>query len=262
MTPDRTLGFRTERLFGLDFVADATIPALADALVVSAAEPGDSWRCVVTPNVDHLVRYDRFPGEADAARAASLVLPDGMPIVWAGRLLGRRLNGRLTGSDLFGALWPRLAEQSIPTVVLASSDAVGDRLKERHADVRVLVPPLFDVSDEPAVTSVIDWIDRSVDDVGARFVVVGVSMPKHHLIANRLRERWRDRGTPIVLLLGASADLALGLTPRAPAWMQRSGLEWLYRLYREPRRLARRYLIDDVRFVRLLVREWRSARSR
>ncbi len=259
-----SLGFRTQRLFGLDFVAEATIPEIADALVAAADERVDEWRCVVTPNVDHLVRYARIDDEADAARHATLALPDGMPIVWASRLLGRGLRSRLAGSDLMGPLWERLAERSIPAVVVASSEAVSDGLEVRHSRVRSLVPPQFDVADDAAVTSIIDWIDATVEEIDARVVVVGVSMPKHHLVANRLRERWAGRylGSPIVMLLGASPDLFLGLTPRAPEWMRRSGLEWLHRLYLEPRRLAKRYFVDDVAFVRLVFREWRSSGSR
>jgi N-acetylglucosaminyldiphosphoundecaprenol N-acetyl-beta-D-mannosaminyltransferase len=256
------LKFETQRLFGLDFVSDATIDAVADAVVRAATGPATGWRCVVTPNVDHLVRYDRNPREAEAARHACVVLPDGMPIVWASRLLGRPLKMRLAGSDLFGALWSRLAASSVPTVVVASRAEVADRLRESHAQAQTLVPVQFDVGDEPAVTSVIDWIDEAVAR-GGRVVIVGVSMPKHHLIANRLRERWADLtdDIPIVLLMGASADLSLGLARRAPRWMQRFGLEWLFRLALEPRRLARRYLVDDMKFMRLLGREWRATRG-
>lgn len=260
-TPSRD-GLRLQRLFGLDFVADATIPEITDVLVAEASDPNDEWRCVVTPNVDHLVRYDRIESEATTARHATMLLPDGMPIIWAGRLLRRPMARRLAGSDLMGELWPRLAEHGIPAVVIASSVEVSDGLRASHPDIRCVVPPMFDPSDEQAVDELIDRVDADVAAIGARFLVVGVSMPKHHLIANRLRSRWGDddRAKPTVLLLGASPDLFLGLTPRAPRWMQTSGLEWLYRLAREPRRLARRYLIDDVAFVRLVYREWRLLR--
>ena len=252
-----------QRLFGLDFVGDSTIPDVADALVAEALVTADEWRCLVTPNVDHLVRYERIESEAATARHATMLLPDGMPIVWASRLLRRPLAGRLAGSDLMGELWTRLADRDIPAVVVASTREVADGLAALHPRVRTLVPPYFDVADEAAVQSIIDWIDGAVEAIGARFVVVGVSMPKHHLIANRLRQRWAGRytGSPTVLLLGASPDLFLGLTPRAPRWMQRTGLEWLFRLVREPRRLARRYLVDDLLFVKLVFREWRTTRS-
>jgi N-acetylglucosaminyldiphosphoundecaprenol N-acetyl-beta-D-mannosaminyltransferase len=219
------------------------------------------WRCVVTPNVDHLVRYRKHPSERATADHAWMVLPDGMPIVWASRLLGRPLTGRLTGADLFAAMWPRVVERQAPAVVVASSDVVADRLGAEH--VGCIVPPMFAVDDEPTVDRLLDEIEQRLDQLEAQFLVVGVSMPKHHLIANRLRDRWQgeDRPRPVVLLLGASPDFALGLTPRAPEWMQRTGLEWVHRLVLDPRRMAKRYLVDDVAFVGLVWREWRNTRS-
>lgn len=252
----------TARLFGLDFVTDATIDELRSWLLDDAETRRDDWRCVVTPNVDHLVRYDEFTAEAATAQHSYLVLPDGMPIVWASRLLRRPLASRLTGSDLFAALWPELVARRIPTVVVASSSALADRLQEQMgALVRCVVPPRFDVADNDAVTSLVDEVTSTCQSIHARFCIIGISMPKHHLIANHLRRRWADSyaSAPVVLLLGAAPELYFGLARRAPQWMQRTGSEWLYRLAREPRRLAKRYLIEDVQFVRLLVDELRSS---
>jgi N-acetylglucosaminyldiphosphoundecaprenol N-acetyl-beta-D-mannosaminyltransferase len=252
----------TRHLFGLDFVTGSTVREVVDALLADSDRR--PWRCVVTPNVDHLVRYQRYPDELETARLATVVLPDGMPIVWASRLLGRPLTGRLTGADLFTEMWPRLAAAAVPVVVIAADDEVAARLRSGNPQARCIVPPLFDVADQAAVSSLLDSIDIAIAEVRARFVVVGVSMPKHHLLARHMRERWdaAPGERPTVMLLGASPNLALGLTPRAPQWMQSCGLEWLYRLWLEPRRLARRYLIDDVAFVRLLWREWKGSRGR
>jgi N-acetylglucosaminyldiphosphoundecaprenol N-acetyl-beta-D-mannosaminyltransferase len=217
---------------------------------------------VVTPNVDHLVHYDRVPEDADLAADAWITLPDGMPIVWAGRLLRRRLRARLAGSDLFSALWPRLAADAVPTVVVASSEVVADALASEHPALRTVVPPMFDAADPAEVAGVVDAVVAATDATEARVVVVGITMVKHHLIARRLRERWADAPSPpVVMLLGASADLHLGFEQRAPGWMQRTGLEWLYRLGRDPRRMARRYLVDDPWFAVLLLRELRSGRG-
>lgn len=253
--------FRTERLFGLDLVADASIADVARWLVADGARRVDKWRCVVTPNVDHVVRYDRNPAEAETAAGAYLALPDGMPIVWASRLLGRRLAARLTGADLFTAMWEQLSRESTAVVVVAPDIGVARGLAEEHQGVRCVVPGRVDVSDEPTVAALIDEIARACEESAARFLVVGLSMEKHHLVAKRLRDRWTPSGfaaAPIVLLLGASPELHLGITRRAPPWMQRSGFEWLYRFVQEPKRLFKRYFVDDVRFVRLVVREWRG----
>ncbi|MGH9270392.1 MAG: WecB/TagA/CpsF family glycosyltransferase [Ilumatobacteraceae bacterium] len=250
----------TERLFGLDFVTLATIDDVAARLLDASGDRVADWRCVVTPNVDHLVRYQRHPAEAETAATSFVVLPDGMPIVLASRLLGRPLTARLPGSDLFGALWPVLAAESVPVVAVAPNEAVAAELEATYPGARSVIAPMFDVDDEPAVSALLDEIEAAVGEHRARVLVIGVSMPKHHLIASRLRQRWAGEycDKPIVMLLGASPELALGLTRRAPKWMQRAGLEWLHRLLLDPRRMAKRYLVDDVAFIPLVWREWRQ----
>jgi N-acetylglucosaminyldiphosphoundecaprenol N-acetyl-beta-D-mannosaminyltransferase len=262
MSAQRIVDVPTRTLFGLEFADVATVEPVAERLIERADDRDEHWRCVVTPNVDHLVRYQRNPLEADVAHHAGLVLPDGMPIVWASRLLGRPLTSRLTGTDLFAALWRRLVAGAIPVVVIAPRDEVVDRLSAEHPGVRCVVPPMFDVDDAAALDALIDETTQLCTEADARFLFVGVSMPKHHLIAHHLRRRWSGRytGTPTVLLLGQAPEFAVGLVRRAPDWMQRSGLEWVWRLADDPRRLARRYLVDDPRFVALLWGEWRRTR--
>jgi hypothetical protein len=145
--------------------------------------------------------------------------------------------------------------------MIVAREDVADRLGTSHPAVRCIVPPMFDVDDAATVESLIDETDELCRSIDARFLVVGVSMPKHHLIADRLRRRWAGRyaGTPTVLLLGQSPEFAVGLVRRAPTWMQRSGLEWVWRLADDPVRLAKRYLVDDVQFARLVWREWRRS---
>lgn len=218
----------------------------------------------MTANVDHLVRYEDHPDEAAVAAAATFVLPDGMPIVWASRLLRRPLGARLAGSDLFSELWGHVEGDGIPTVVVASSPELAESIRRSCPEVGVVAPPLFDADDEAAVTEVIDEVAAACDELDARLLFVGLSMPKHHLIASRLASRWRSdegRSLPVVLLVGASPEFHFGFVSRAPRWMQRTGTEWLYRLALEPRRLARRYLVDDLRFLPLVWREWRGARG-
>ncbi len=252
----------TQHLFECDFVSEAAIGAVVDLLLGEASAPQAGWRCTITPNVDHIVRYSRHPHEAEVARRATLVLPDGMPIVWASRLLGRPLRRRLTGSDLFAQLWPELARQHIPTVVLAANDDIASRLQAEHPTATAVVPPVFDASDPAQVGAVVDAIVDACEASGARFVFIGVSMPKTHAIARLMADRWSEIGIrPMVLLLGAAAEFHLGLVPRAPNWMQRAGLEWLFRLAGDPRRLAARYLLDDPRFLLLVWREWAAGRT-
>ncbi|MBX3314114.1 MAG: WecB/TagA/CpsF family glycosyltransferase [Actinobacteria bacterium] len=253
-------GLATVDLFGLDFVSDASIDDVADALVADDRATA-GWSCVATPNVDHIVRYRRHPPDREVAESASVVLPDGMPIVWTSRLVGRPIRRRLAGSDLFTALWRRIVAEQVPATVVAASQDVADRLLAEDPAVGIVVPPMFDLDRPDQVAPVVDDLVATCAGNGSRFLLICISADKSHHLAARLHERWGDApGTPHVLLLGGSADLYLGLKPRAPEWMQRTGLEWLHRLAQEPRRLFRRYLVDDVTFLGDVGREWRRTR--
>lgn len=260
-----TVTMRRVQLFGLDFVSEATIDEVAAQVLAGDLAPGAplGWRTLVTPNVDHLVRYAQHPSERAVALDAELVLPDGAPIIWASRLLGTRLARRLTGSDFFSSWWPQVCDRGLPVVVVASSDELAARLGEQHPAVQCIVPPMFAATDTAAIATLAAQIHEAVVRSRPVAVVVGLGMSKGHELERAVRETAPPAGTaPWFMLLGASAEFHVGLQRRAPGWVQRRGLEWAYRLASEPRRLAKRYLIDDVAFVPLVWREWRSTRHR
>ena len=181
-----------QRVFGLDFVTGTTVAELADRLLREASSATTQWRCLVTPNVDHLVRYRSHVDEYTVAEHAFMVLPDGMPIVWASRLLRASLSGRLPGSDLFARLWPQIAEQSTPTVVLAASERVASLLRAEHPNVEMIVAPMFDLDDHETIETLVTQMVDASRRIDARLLFITVSMPKSHLLALRLEQRWRD----------------------------------------------------------------------
>lgn len=262
------------RLFGLDFVDAPQLDDVLESILDRAPDgghrrhsrDGSSLPVVLTPNVDILVRLDAAAGseEAGVYERAEYVLPDGMPIVVASRLLGRPLGSRLTGSGLFELLWPRLARSGRPAVVLCSSREIADALQEEHGAAAVHVPPMIDVRSAPDVEAVVDDLDDLVGTTGADYVLLGLGHPKDAIIAARLHRRWALEGGPRPLCLGLGGSFAMytGVVRRAPAWMQRAGLEWLFRFGQEPRRLFHRYFVRDLAFVGLVIRELRAARGR
>lgn len=253
---------RTTHLFGLDFAVDTTIAELADDLAREGRTRHNEWRVVVTPNVDHLVRYDKSPTQRRVAETALMVLPDGAPIVWASRLLGSPIERRLAGSDLFAAWWTRMLADERPVLVVAGNEQLARQLMSESPHCRCIVPPLFGDDDPTPIASIVDEVLAELDSEEADAVVIGLSTVKSHLIADGLAKSAAPRlGTPLLLLLGASAEFYTGLQRRAPRWVQRLGLEWLYRLARNPRRMAKRYLIDDMAFFPMVWREWRRRRA-
>jgi N-acetylglucosaminyldiphosphoundecaprenol N-acetyl-beta-D-mannosaminyltransferase len=211
---------------------------------------------IFTPNVDHVVNARRLPALARAYAQADLSLADGMPVVWASRLMGSPLPERVAGSDLVGPLLARAASRGWRVYLLGgrpgAAEEAGRRLGREGATV-VGTDGARVGADGAASDEVLERI------VGARpeLLLVGLGSPKQELFIDRHRPRL---GRTVAFACGAVIDFLAGQLPRAPRWMSRAGLEWAYRLAREPRRLWRRYLVEDPAFLAILLDSWRSRR--
>jgi N-acetylglucosaminyldiphosphoundecaprenol N-acetyl-beta-D-mannosaminyltransferase len=233
-------------LFGCRF--DALTLAEAVEQVAEWVD-GDVLRQGVGVNVDHLCKMDRDPRFAADVAAADLILADGMPLVWASRARGRPLPERVPAIDLFEGLLPRAAQQGWPVFLLgARADVVAEAAQRLVAANDGLTiagahDGYFD-GDGP-------WSD--IAESGAKLLFLGMSSPKKEAFVAANRDRLG--GVRFVLGVGGAFDIAAGRVQRAPAWVGNAGLEWGYRLAQEPRRMARRYLWDDLRFLPLLAKE-------
>jgi N-acetylglucosaminyldiphosphoundecaprenol N-acetyl-beta-D-mannosaminyltransferase len=252
-----------QTLFGLRFIDADSIDDVVDAAMsLDTAAIGDWLPLLLTPNVDHLVQLESASSSrlVRSTQAAAIVLPDGQPIVWAGRLLGAPLRARLTGSDLFPALWQRLRSAESPVLVVAPSQPVARLLRSENPDATVIVAPMFD-PDEPAGVS--EFATRCITvarETSPHHVLINIGQPVQQRLALELLDQWPDDRPPLVSCLGASAEMYLHIEPRAPRWLGNLGLEWLYRLAHNPRRLFRRYFVDDVAFLGIVFREWSDRR--
>ena len=246
-------------LFGLAF--DRT--GLPRAVAAIAGAVTDRRRgYVVTPNIDHIVRCHRDQAFAAAYADAAWRLPDGMPLVWASRVLGEPLPERVAGADLLPALCDAAARLGFTVFVLGGREGVAQRaganLAARFPGLRiagVYTPPdRFEVQGATAEDA-IAAVNRARPDI----LFVGLGAPTQELWVHR---HWDRLATTVAVCCGAAIDFAAGVQPRAPAWMQRVGLEWLWRLAREPRRLWRRYLVEDTAFVGIVLKEWWRRRGK
>jgi N-acetylglucosaminyldiphosphoundecaprenol N-acetyl-beta-D-mannosaminyltransferase len=215
---------------------------------------------VFTPNVDHIVLAEDDERFRDAYSRVSLSLADGMPLVWASRLLKEPLPEKLSGSDFVPVLLERAAERGWRVYLLGGAPGVGalarDKLLAQHPNLQIVGvdAPRFDVDDPPERRAAA--LDR-VRATRPHIVLVAFGAPKQELWIDFAREALR----PAVLIgVGATLDFIAGTMPRAPRWMSASGLEWLFRLVREPRRLWKRYLVRDPRFLMILGRKARERR--
>ena len=197
--------------------------------------------------------------DAEVMRAllgATLAVPDGQPLVWALRALGNAGATRIYGPDLMERFCARAAREAIPVYLYGGRtsqalELLRARLLERHPGLIVAgahSPPFRALSAEEERA-----IAADIDASGAAVVWVGTGQPKQELWMARMRPLL---DAPLLVGVGAAFDFHAGIVPQAPRWMQRAGLEWLYRLWREPRRLWRRYARYNPLFLYAFARQY------
>jgi N-acetylglucosaminyldiphosphoundecaprenol N-acetyl-beta-D-mannosaminyltransferase len=195
-------------------------------------------------------------GDADLLRIhneSGLTTPDGMPMVWAAHMAGAKNTERVYGPDLMLAVCERAAERGWGCFLYGATDDVLEQLRsilcERYPGLKIVgmhSPPFRPLTPEED-----DAVVREINDSGAQIVWVGLSTPK--------QERWMAShigrlDAPALFGVGAAFDMHAGNLRQAPRWMQRSGIEWLFRLISEPRRLWKRYAVNNPRFVLAIAR--------
>lgn len=202
-------------------------------------------------NAAKLVAMRDDPELARVIRGCELVTADGQAVVWASRVLRDPLPERVAGIDLMEALLARAADRGYRVYILGARQEVLDeavrRLRARHPDLQ-----LAGCRDGYFAAEEEDEVAAGIAAARADVLFVAMSSPHKELFLGR---HGPQMGVPFVMGVGGAIDVVSGITKRAPHLMQRLGLEWLYRLLQEPRRLFRRYAVTNARFVQLVLRE-------
>lgn len=217
---------------------------------------------ITTPNVDHIVKLHRDPAFLESYAKAWLILVDGTPVVWMSRILGKPLKQKLSGSDLVPMLSEWAARKGYSIYLFGgpkgAAEESGQKLQQEFPGLRVAGTqcPAWGFHLDPAANAdAVAHVRAAAPDI----CFVGLGAPK--------QERWMVEnmeacGVPVMLGIGGSFDFVSGRIRRAPYWMQQYGLEWFWRLCQEPKRLWRRYLLEDpyifVLFFRELLARFRS----
>lgn len=216
---------------------------------------------VATANTDFLINALSDPELRHILRNADLVMPDGMPVVWAAHLMRSRLPERVTGADIVPDLAELAAKKGYRVYMLGARPDVAQQAKARlEAEypglqiVGCVSPPpasLIEMDSGP----LLDDIARAKPDI----LLVAFGNPKQEKWIHLHRERLCD--VPVCIGVGGTFDFLAGKVPRAPVWMQKGGLEWIHRLCHEPRRLWKRYVRDILQFGRYLSKQWWAIRQ-
>ena len=213
----------------------------------------------VVVNVDKLVKASRDPELRRIINDCALVNVDGMPVVWASRLLGRPLKERVAGCDLFEALMRRAGEKGWRVFLLGAREDVVSKVAAtyRHKYPNLVLAGYRNGywKGEAEEADVVEQIRAARPDL----LFVAISSPKKEQFLGRWQAEMK---VPFAMGVGGTFDVAIGHVKRAPLWMQKSGLEWFYRFLQEPRRMFRRYFIEDMAFIWLFLKELKLKSAR
>lgn len=227
-----------------DLTMDETVAEVER--IVGAGVP--TQHVVINASKVNLMECD--PELREIVNACPLINADGASIVWAAHVLGVPLRERVTGIDLFLRLVDLAPKKGWGIYLFGAKEGVVQRvrsiLEERCPGIRIAGcrNGYFTEADEPEIVA-------DMASSGADLMFVALSSPKKEYWVHKYLDQI---GIPFVMGVGGSFDVVAGITARAPAWMQRCGLEWLYRFLQEPGRLWRRYVVGNARFVALVLR--------
>ncbi|WP_426174033.1 WecB/TagA/CpsF family glycosyltransferase [Massilia sp. TWR1-2-2] len=206
----------------------------------------------VVVNVDKLVKASRDEQLRRIINECALINADGMPVVWAARLLGKPLKERVAGVDLFEALMARAAAKGWRVFLLGAREDVVQAVRQtylrKYPQLAIAGVRNGYWSGAQEEAGVVEQIRAS----GADLLFVAISSPKKEQFLGRYQAAMK---IPFAMGVGGAFDVAIGKVRRAPRWMQTAGLEWFFRFLQEPRRMFRRYFIDDMAFIWLLIKE-------
>lgn len=212
---------------------------------------------VVTPNIDHIVQLERGGELCEAYKKADLILTDGKPLLWIAKWYGTPIKEKVSGSDLFPRLCKMAVEKHYKMFFLGAAEGVAARAAEnlmrRFPGLEVTgtySPPYGFENDRDEMYR----IEKMIKKAEPHILIVGLGCPKQELF---MLHNCNKLGVPISLGLGGSLDFEAGNIKRAPKWVSEHGFEWLYRIFQDPRRLAKRYLIDDRKIFGLIIKYWK-----
>jgi N-acetylglucosaminyldiphosphoundecaprenol N-acetyl-beta-D-mannosaminyltransferase len=237
---------RRVRLMGATF-ADVSEAEAVRIIVEAAIARRGHW--TITANLDHLRRYTLDGHIRELVDDADMVVADGTPLVWASRIAGAPICERVAGSDMVWSICAAASRSGGSVYLLGGDSGVADHaagvLLERHPELDLVgtsCPPVGFEKDAAELAR----IERELLQARPQIVFVALGFPKQDVLIKRLR-----RVLPEASFIGVGISLSFvaGDITRAPAWLQRLGLEWLHRLIGEPRRLVRRYLLQGMPFA-------------
>lgn len=209
---------------------------------------------VIAVNTDVIMKIENDSYLKKITDNADLVLVDGKPLIWISKLHGNPVKTKVSGSDLVPLLCKRASQKGYTLFIIGGRNGVAEQAKEKlekqFPDIHIVgtyAPPLGFEKD----TNELKKINNMISEVHPDLLVVCFGCPKQE---KWVYENYQKYGATVSVCAGATVDFLAGNVKRAPVWMSNYGLEWLYRFFQEPKRLFRRYFVDDVKILKLILK--------
>lgn len=209
---------------------------------------------VVAVNVDVITRIEKDRYLKEITDGADLVLVDGTPLIWASRILNKPIKEKISGSDLVPLLCEMAAEKGHSIFLIGGKDGIAEsakrRLEEKYPSIKIVgayAPPFGFEKDREELIKINNMITQANTDI----LIACFGCPKQEKFIYENIDKYEAK---VSICAGATIDFLAGNIKRAPKWMSKSGLEWFYRFTQEPKRLFKRYFIDDMQIFKILLK--------
>ncbi len=212
---------------------------------------------IVAVNVDVAVKIEKDKYLKKIVDSADMVFVDGKPLIWISQWHGYPVKEKISGSDLVPVLCRKASQKGYSIFIIGGKDGVAEKAKENlekeYPGIKIVgtYAPPFGFEKDPCE---LDRINRLISEVKPDLLIACLGCPKQE---KWVYENCQKYGAAVSVCAGATVDFLAGRVKRAPGWMSRHGLEWLYRFFKEPKRLFKRYFIDDLEIMRLAIKYWK-----
>lgn len=232
------------------YINNVTMPETIAAIEQMIASDKKSY--VVAINVDVVMKIEEDPYLKKIVDSADMVLVDGKPLVWISNLHGKTLKAKISGSDLVPLLCEVAAEKGYKIFIIGGKDGIAEqakvKLENRLHKIKIVgtyAPPFGFEKDETEL----DKINRMISEAHPDLLIACFGCPKQE---KWIYENIGKYNAKVSVCAGATVDFLAGNVKRAPRWMSEHGLEWFYRFLQEPKRMFKRYFVDDVKIIGLI----------
>lgn len=232
------------------YINNLTMSETVEAIEKMIEEERKSY--VVAINVDVVMKIESDSYLKEIVDNADMVLVDGKPLVWISKLYGKPLKAKISGSDLVPILCEVSAQKGYRMFIIGGKDGIAEqakkRLEEKYPDIQIVgtyAPPMGFEKDKKELSKINGMISEMKPDL----LITCFGCPKQE---KWIYENINRYDAKVSVCAGATVDFLAGNVKRAPRWMSEHGLEWFYRFLQEPKRMFRRYFIDDVKIIRLI----------